>query len=103
MGTLIVAGFMQAPYTYPFASKLDSVETEEPKHLRNFSNFLLPNGFIDYLRRAFRRPTGLASLAALVRGRIGLTRKVELIFASVFMKNKYLIEWFSAGPNSACL
>ncbi|NKM06060.1 hypothetical protein GFM29_19950 [Rhizobium leguminosarum bv. viciae] len=58
MGTSIVAGLMQAPYTYPFASKLDSDETEETKHLRNFSNFLVPNGFIDYL----------TSLALVLRG-----------------------------------
>lgn len=58
MGTSIVAGLMQAPYTYPFASKLDAAETEETKHLRNFSNFLVPNGFIDYL----------TSLALVLRG-----------------------------------
>lgn len=58
MGTSIVAGLMQAPYTYPFASKLDSAETDETKHIRNFSNFLVPNGFIDYL----------TSLALVLRG-----------------------------------
>ncbi len=58
LGTSIVAGMMQAPYTYPFASKLDSAETEETKHLRNFSNFLLPDGLIDYL----------TSLAIVLRG-----------------------------------
>jgi len=52
MGTSIVAGMMQEPYTYPFASKLDSGETEETKHLRNHSNFLAPNGLIDYLTGA---------------------------------------------------
>ncbi|MGO8038973.1 patatin-like phospholipase family protein [Rhizobium leguminosarum] len=49
MATSIVSGLMQAPYTYPFASKLDSAETDETKHLRDYSNFLTPNGLIDYL------------------------------------------------------
>ncbi|MGO4440408.1 patatin-like phospholipase family protein [Rhizobium sp. RAF56] len=49
IGTSIVSGMMQEPYTFPFASKLDAQETEETKHLRNYSNFLAPNGVIDYL------------------------------------------------------
>lgn len=58
IGTSIVSGMMQEPYTFPFASKLDSPETPEIQHLRNYSNFLVPNGTIDYL----------TSLALLMRG-----------------------------------
>ena len=47
IGTSIVSGMMQEPYTFPFASKLDSQETPEIQHLRNYSNFLVPNGTID--------------------------------------------------------
>ena len=58
IGTSIVAGMMQSPYDFPFASKLDSEETSETKHLRNYSNFLVPNGVVDYL----------TSVALLLRG-----------------------------------
>ncbi|MDL2408668.1 hypothetical protein PY650_24095 [Rhizobium calliandrae] len=58
IGTSIVSGMMQEPYTFPFASKLDSEETPEIQHLRNYSNFLVPNGTIDYL----------TSFALLMRG-----------------------------------
>ncbi|MDK4740347.1 patatin-like phospholipase family protein [Rhizobium sp. CNPSo 3464] len=58
IGTSIVSGMMQEPYTFPFASKLDSQETPEIQHLRNYSNFLVPNGTIDYL----------TSVALLMRG-----------------------------------
>ncbi|MBB5574799.1 patatin-like phospholipase family protein [Rhizobium paranaense] len=58
IGTSIVSGMMQEPYTFPFASKLDSQETPEIQHLRNYSNFLVPNGTIDYL----------TSFALLMRG-----------------------------------
>lgn len=47
-----VAGMLrgqgQAASSFPFASKLDAQETEEIKHLRDYSNFLVPNGFRDY-------------------------------------------------------
>ncbi|AYG63839.1 hypothetical protein CCGE525_31655 (plasmid) [Rhizobium jaguaris] len=58
IGTSIVSGMMQEPYTFPFTSKLDSQETPEIQHLRNYSNFLVPNGTIDYL----------TSFALLMRG-----------------------------------
>ncbi|GAC1338432.1 MAG: hypothetical protein NVSMB26_25980 [Beijerinckiaceae bacterium] len=49
IGTSLVAGMMQPDYTFPFDSRLDDQETPETKHLRDFSNFLAPNGLIDYL------------------------------------------------------
>jgi hypothetical protein len=58
VGTSIVSGMMQEPYTFPFASKLDAQETPETQHLRNYSNFLVPNGVVDYL----------TSVALLIRG-----------------------------------
>ncbi|MGO7964706.1 patatin-like phospholipase family protein [Rhizobium ruizarguesonis] len=58
IATSIVSGMMQEPYSFPFASKLDSQETPETQHLRNYSNFLVPNGAIDYL----------TSVALLIRG-----------------------------------
>ncbi|MFK0164482.1 patatin-like phospholipase family protein [Rhizobium sp. NPDC090279] len=76
VGTSIVCGMMQAPYTFPFASKLDSQETPETQHLRNYSNFLVPNGAVDYL----------TSLALLLRGLLVNTLIVlpALLFLAVF-------------------
>ena len=36
VGTSIVSGMMQQPYTFPFTSKLDAQETPETQHLRNY-------------------------------------------------------------------
>lgn len=49
IGTSLVAGLMQGNATFPFDSRLDEQETPETQHLRDFSNFLAPNGMIDYL------------------------------------------------------
>ena len=49
IGTSLVAGLMQENATFPFDSRLDEQETPETQHLRDFSNFLAPNGMIDYL------------------------------------------------------
>jgi hypothetical protein len=59
VGTSIVSGMMQEPYTFPFASKLDAQETPETQHLRNYSNFLVPNGVVDYLTSAALLARGL--------------------------------------------
>ena len=66
IGTSIVSGMMQEPYTFPFASKLDSQETPEIQHLRNYSNFLVPNGLIDYLTSAALLMRGLLVNALIV-------------------------------------
>lgn len=66
IGTSIVSGMMQEPYTFPFASKLDAQETLEIQHLRNYSNFLVPNGLIDYLTSAALLMRGLLVNALIV-------------------------------------
>ncbi|CAN7741335.1 patatin-like phospholipase family protein [Rhizobium leguminosarum] len=66
IGTSIVSGMMQEPYTFPFTSKLDSQETPEIQHLRNYSNFLVPSGTIDYLTNMALLMRGLLVNALIV-------------------------------------
>ncbi len=47
IGTSLVAGLMDGDHSFPFTSKLDEEETPEVQHLRDFSNFLAPNGTFD--------------------------------------------------------
>jgi len=49
IGTSLVAGLMQENATFPFDSRLDEQETPETQHLRDFSNFLAPNGLVDFV------------------------------------------------------
>jgi hypothetical protein len=49
IATSLVAGLLQSNGSFPFDSKLDRQETPETQHLRDFSNFLAPNGVADYL------------------------------------------------------
>ena len=66
IGTSLVAAMMQPDYSFPFDSRLDDQETPETLHLRDFSNFLVPNGIIDYLINAILVCRGLIVNAALV-------------------------------------
>ena len=52
VGISLVSGLMQKKGAFPFESKLDEQETPEVKHLRDHSNFLAPNGAIDYVTHA---------------------------------------------------
>jgi hypothetical protein len=58
IGASFTAGVMQSQGRFPFESKLDKQETLETKHIRDNSNYLVPNGFIDVV----------AGLVAIVRG-----------------------------------
>lgn len=49
IGTSLVSGLMQSEGRFPFVSKLDQSETIETQHLRDHSNFLIPNGAVDLL------------------------------------------------------
>jgi hypothetical protein len=49
IGTSLVAGLAQPDYSFPFDSRLDEQETPEIRHLRDYSNFLIPNGAHDLL------------------------------------------------------
>lgn len=60
MGTALISGLVQAKGRFPFASKLDQNETIETQHLRDYANFLLPQGSIDVL----------VALGAVLRGLI---------------------------------
>ena len=46
IGTSLVAGLLQADGSFPFDTRLDEQETPEVQHLRDFSNFLAPNGIV---------------------------------------------------------
>ena len=50
IGTSLVAGLSDRKHhDFPFASRLDSEETPEVQHLRDYSNFLAPNGTRDLI------------------------------------------------------
>jgi hypothetical protein len=80
IGTSLVAGMMQPDYTFPFDSRLDEQETPETKHLRNYSNFLAPNGFFDYIISAILVLRGLLVNAAIVLPIILLLSVVTILF-----------------------
>ncbi|MGH8614035.1 MAG: hypothetical protein ACREYF_18910, partial [Gammaproteobacteria bacterium] len=58
IGTSVVAGLMQTEGEFPFETKLDAQETFATMHIRDYSNYLAPEGFIDIL----------VGLVAIVRG-----------------------------------
>src|SRR5438876_2941188 len=66
IGASLVAGQSQPDHTFPFESRLDEEETPETQHLRNYSNFLVPNGLSDYLISAILVARGLLVNAAIV-------------------------------------
>jgi predicted acylesterase/phospholipase RssA len=66
IGTSLAAGMMQPGYTFPFDSKIGDQETKEMQHLRDYSNFLVPNGFFDYLISAVSICRGLLINAVVI-------------------------------------
>jgi hypothetical protein len=59
IGTSLVAALADKKYhDFPFTSRLDSQETLEVQHLRDYSNFIAPNGVVDLI----------VSVATLIRG-----------------------------------
>ena len=84
IGTSLVAGLLQSNGSFPFDSKLDQQETPETQHLRDFSNFLAPNGMVDYL----------VSAALILRGLLVnavITLPVLLILAAVTIASNPLV------------
>lgn len=58
LGTSVAAGMCQGGNDFPFESKTDGSETVETRHLRDYSSYLIPNGFSDVI----------ANLLSVVRG-----------------------------------
>lgn len=46
-GIALVSGLRETCGRFPFSSKLDQEESTETKHLRDYSNYLAPNGALD--------------------------------------------------------
>jgi hypothetical protein len=65
MGTSVATGMMHRDGSFPYESKTDQAETLESQHLRNYSSFLIPKGFIDYLSWAYVLLRGLVTNAAM--------------------------------------
>ena len=66
IGASLVAGLMQGDHTFPFDSRLDEQETPETKHLRDYSNYLVPDGVMDYVISAVLVLRGLLVNAIIV-------------------------------------
>jgi len=49
IGTSLVSGLMQSEGLFPFRSKVDQEETIQTQHVRDYSNFLAPEGIRDFL------------------------------------------------------
>lgn len=49
IGTALVSGMLENDGRFPFQSKLDGNETLETQHIRDYANYLMPNGAIDLL------------------------------------------------------
>ncbi len=69
LGASYVAGARQNKAGhFPFASKLDQLETIGTQHLRDFSNFLVPAGALDFVTGGLVVARGLLINALLVLG-----------------------------------
>ena len=66
IGTSLISGLMQPDFSFPFDSRFDEQETPETQHLRDYSNFLAPNGMLDYLVSAALVFRGLLVNAIIV-------------------------------------
>ncbi|WP_046865132.1 patatin-like phospholipase family protein [Microvirga massiliensis] len=67
-GTSFVSGLMQAQGCFPFKSKLDQEETIETQHIRDYSNYLVPDGARDYLLGFIAVSRGLLINATIFLG-----------------------------------
>jgi hypothetical protein len=66
MGTSVASGMLQTGGAFPYESKTDQSETPETQHLRDYSSYLMPNGWIDYFGVAFVYLRGLIANLAMI-------------------------------------
>jgi hypothetical protein len=66
IGASLISGLMQPDHSFPFDSRLDQQETPEMQHLRDYSNYLVPSGAIDYVINATLVLRGLLVNAVIV-------------------------------------
>jgi hypothetical protein len=80
IGGSLIAGLMQADHSFPFDSRLDEQETPEVQHLRDYSNYLIPNGAIDYVVNATLVLRGLLANAIIILPILLLLATITLLF-----------------------
>ncbi|PZV38287.1 patatin-like phospholipase family protein [Mesorhizobium kowhaii] len=87
IGTSLVAGLMQTDGVFPFTSTLGGPESLETQHIRHYSNYLAPNGFIDVI----------VGLVVLLRG--------LLVNAMIFLAALVTLAWLTIliNPTEASL
>jgi len=76
IGASMTAGMTANGGKFPFESKLDAAETPSVKHIRNYSNYLIPHGLPDVLRGIAIYLRGLVTNALMLA-------PVLLLFAAV--------------------
>lgn len=91
LGTSLAAGMMQPPGAdpktdvppanrFPFESKTDGAETPETQHLRDYSSYLVPSGFPDYIANILIILRGLIANAVMILPVLLVLAVVTLIF-----------------------
>jgi predicted acylesterase/phospholipase RssA len=88
IGASLVAALNQ-DISFPFDSRLDRQETPETQHLRDFSNFLVPNGARDYLVSAALVIRGLLVNAVIVSPFLLVPAVLTVVLYPLFDQKSY--------------
>jgi hypothetical protein len=79
IGSSLISCLMRGDHSFPFDSRLGQEETNETKHLRDYSNYLAPNGIRDYLVTATTVMRGLLVNAIIVLPALLLLASITLL------------------------
>lgn len=93
IGCSLAAGLRLNKGKFPFTSKLDQMETIGTQHLRDYSNYLAPNGMFDWVVGAVAVTRGLLINAFLV---FGLVLLAAFATVSIF-PTEHLLHGASLG------
>jgi hypothetical protein len=99
IGSSVTAGMTANGGKFPFESKLDDTETSSVKHVRDYSNYLVPRGIGDVLSSATIYLRGLAANAILIAPVLLLSAAIT-IFINPTISDLFQAKIFSVGvPN----
>jgi hypothetical protein len=82
IGCSLTAGLESTGGAFPFTSRLAQDETPSVQHIRDFSNYLFPEGAIDLLHNASIYVRGLATNAVLIAPFLLLAAAITIAFHS---------------------
>jgi hypothetical protein len=100
IGVSFTSGVMQSQGRLPFESKLDNQETLETKHIRDNSNYLVPDGFIDVVTGIVAIMRGLLINATIFLAIILAAAALTVALDSTLLN--YSV-WLALGIISVCV